>query len=369
MSIPLVDLKAQYRGLRAEMEPVLAEVLDQAHFIMGPNVKAFEQEFAAYCGARYAIGTGSGTDALIFAIQALGISAGDEVITTPHTFIASAECISLAGATPVFADIDPHTYAIDPDLIEAAITERTRAIVVVHLYGNPAPMDKIMSIAKKHGLAVVEDCAQAHGARFHGQRVGAIGDVACFSFYPGKNLGAYGDGGAVVTNRSDLADSVYRMRNHGRAPGAKYEHSEVGYCSRLDELQAAVLRVKLRHLDAWNQARRAHTQQYAELLQGADVVLPLETPGGEAVYHLFVVRVPNRDEVMSKLKAEGIECGVHYPLPLHLQPAYRGLGIGETTFPITEAACHEVLSLPMFPELTGDQISEVARILRRSIAR
>jgi dTDP-4-amino-4,6-dideoxygalactose transaminase len=367
LSIPLVDLKAQYRNLRAEMEPVLAEVLNQAHFIMGPNAQAFEQEFAAYCGARYAIGCGSGTDALIFAIQALGIGVGDEVITTPHTFIASAECISLAGATPVFVDIDPRTYSMDPNLIEEAITERTRAIVVVHLYGNPAPMDKIMAIAKKHGLVVVEDCAQAHGATFQGQRLGTFGDIACFSFYPGKNLGAYGDGGAVVTNRTDLADRVFRLRNHGRAPGAKYEHSEVGYCSRLDEVQAAVLRVKLRHLDAWNKARRAVARQFSELLQGADVILPMESQGGEAVYHLYVVRVRNREEVQAQLRAEGIECGVHYPVPLHLQPAYANLGYLPGKYPMAEVVSKEVLSLPIFPEITKEQIITIVTAVRRHV--
>lgn len=369
MAIPLVDLQAQYKSLQSEMAPVLADVLDKAHFIMGPNVKAFEQEFSLYCGARYTIGVGSGTDALLFALMALGISTGDEVITTPHTFIASAECISVAGATPVFVDIDPDTYAMDPTKIEAAITDRTRAIVVVHLYGNPAPMDQIMAIAKKHALAVVEDCAQAHGATFHGQRVGTIGDISCFSFYPGKNLGAYGDGGAVVTNRADLAERVYRLRNHGRVPGAKYEHSEVGFCSRLDELQAAVLRVKLRHLEEWNQARRAHAKQYAKLLGGTQVGLPQETPGGEAVYHLFVVRVNQRDSVQEQLKAAGIESGVHYPLPLHLQPAYQGLRIGEGAFPHAEAASREVLSLPMYAELKQEQLEMVVKALRLAACR
>ena len=359
--IPLVDLKAQYRNIKALVDAAIQDVIDRTDFILGQPVAPFEQAFASYCGVRYAIGVNSGTSALHLAFVVCGIEPGDEVITTPHTFIATTEMLSWMGARPVFVDIDPHTYNIDPAPIEAAITSRTKAILPVHLYGQPADMDPILDIARRHGLKVIEDAAQAHGALYNGKRVGSMGDVACFSFYPGKNLGAYGDAGAVVTNDEAAASRIRLLRNHGRQE--KYTHDLEGFNYRIETLQAAVLQVKLPHLDEWNALRRQHARRYRELLAGANLVLPHEPGHVEAVYHLFVVRVDDRDRVLEQLKAAGIGAGVHYPIPLHLQPACRYLGYHEGDFPNAEAAAREVLSLPMYPELTDEQIQVVSRTL------
>jgi dTDP-4-amino-4,6-dideoxygalactose transaminase len=362
--IPLVDLKAQYASIKSEVNAALQRVLDSTAFILGREVDDFERAFASYCEARHAIGVASGTAALHLALLACGVGPGDEVITTPHTFIATAEAISNTGARPVFVDIDPATYNLEPRLVEAAISPRTKAILPVHLYGNPADMDALLEIAHRHNLRIVEDAAQAHGARYKGRRVGTFGAVGCFSFYPGKNLGAYGDGGAVVTNDAEVAARVRMLRDHGRC--TKYEHESVGYGERLDALQAAILNVKLNHLDNWNDKRRAAAHRYRELLDGV-VALPQHANEAEPVYHLFVIRVPQRDRVLDRLKTAGIGAGVHYPVPLHRQPAYAHLGYEAGRFPRTEQAAAEVLSLPLYPEITEAQLTEVATALRTSL--
>ncbi len=365
MAIPLVDLKAQYRSIQDEIDAAIRRVVESTAFILGPEVSAFEEAFASYCEANYAVGVDSGTAALFLALKACGIGPGDEVITTPFTFMATAESISQAGARPVFVDIDPATYNLNPERIEAAITPRTRAIIPVHLYGQPAEMDEIRAIARAHRLWVIEDAAQAHGARYKGRRVGSLGDIACFSFYPSKNLGAYGDAGAVVTNDADLAARVRSLRDHGRS--SKYLHGELGWGLRLDALQAAILKAKLPHLDAWNAARRERARRYAELLADTAVVIPTALPHVEHVYHCYVVRTPRRDEVVKALQARGIGVGIHYPIPLHLQPAYKDLGYASGAFPISEQCSQEVLSLPMYPELTEQQQREVATAVREIV--
>ncbi len=360
--IPLVDLNAQYQSIKQAVNGAIHEVVESSGFILGKAVQNFEKEFAAYCGAAQAIGVGNGTDAITLALRALGVGPGDEVITTANTFIGTTEPIGLAGAKPVFCDIDPLTYNLDPDKLEQAITEKTRAVIAVHLYGQPAPIEAIKKITEPRGIALVEDAAQAHGAEYHGQRIGSLGHAACFSFYPGKNLGAYGDGGAVVTNSSELADRVRMLRNHGRHQ--KYEHEIEGVNSRLDELQAAILRVKLRHLDTWNGRRRHHAQQYTRQLAGLGVETPIEQPGVHSVYHLYVIRTPHRDALREFLGKQGISTGIHYPLPLHLQPAYRHLGHGIGDFPAAEAAAKEILSLPMYPEMTESDIDRICEGIR-----
>jgi dTDP-4-amino-4,6-dideoxygalactose transaminase len=364
MKIPLVDLKAQYAAIRTDVDAAIQRVLDSAGFILGAEVRQFEEQYAAYVQASDAVGVASGTAALEMALRACGVGAGDEVITTAHTFIATAEAISHVGAVPVFADIDPATYNLDPEAVEARITPRTRAIVAVHLYGLPAAMDELSDIARRHGIRLIEDAAQAHGAEYHGRRCGSIGDIACFSFYPGKNLGAYGDAGAVTANDADLIAEVRLLRDHGRT--TKYEHSVVGLAERLDSLQAAVLGAKLPHLEGWTEARRAHARSYREQLQGV-VICPEEPADVRHVYHLFVVRVDRRDDVLAHLAATGISAGVHYPVPLHLQPAYRSLGYAVGDLPHTERAASEVLSLPMYPELTQEQIRYVVEQVSRSV--
>ncbi|NLE75375.1 MAG: DegT/DnrJ/EryC1/StrS family aminotransferase [Chloroflexi bacterium] len=364
--IPLVDLKAQYVGIQNEIDEAIRRCIDRSSFILGPEVEAFEQEFAAFCGVQRAVGVDSGTAALHLALVILGVGAGDEVITTTHTFIATAEVISLVGATPVLVDIAPRTFNMDPALLEAAITPRTKAVIAVHLAGQPADMDAILTVAERYGLPVIEDAAQAHGAIYRGRPVGTMGDLACFSFYPGKNLGAYGDGGALVTDRSDYADKARLLRNHGRL--SKYEHLVTGYGYRLDALQAAILRAKLPHLAAWNEQRRGHAARYNALLADSGAVAPYEPPDVRSVYHLYMVRVPRRDDVAVLMKQAGIEVGVHYPIPLHRQPVYASLGYGEGSFPLAEAAAREVLSLPMYPELTEEQVARVAQALRQALA-
>jgi dTDP-4-amino-4,6-dideoxygalactose transaminase len=356
--IPLVDLQAQYAAIKGDVDAALARVLGHAGFILGAEVKAFEDAFAAYVGAQGAVGVASGTAALRLALAACGIGPGDEVITTAHTFMATAEAVSLAGATPVFVDVDPATFTLDPLKVEAAVTPRTKAILPVHLYGRPAAMGPLLEIAKARGLRVVEDAAQAHGAGIGGRRCGSIGDLACFSFYPGKNLGAYGDAGAVTGNDRLLLDRVRKLRDHGRS--SKYEHDEIGFAERLDALQAAVLAAKLPHLEAWTEARRRIARRYSELLAGLPLVLPSEPPDGRHVFHLYVVRSPKRGALLDHLKARGIGAGVHYPVPLHRQPAYLKLGSGRVSLPETERAAAEVLSLPLYPELDDVRVRAVA---------
>ncbi len=360
-TIPLVDLKAQYAALRTEIDAAIARVIANTSFILGPEVRAFEEAFASYCQARFAVGVSSGTAAIELTLRALGVGPGDEVITTPFTFIATAEAISATGATPVFADIQAATYNLDPATVEAAITPATRALLPVHLYGQPAGMPALAAIAQRHGLGLIEDAAQAHGAAIDGRRVGNLGDAACFSFYPGKNLGAYGDGGAVTTDDEALAARLRKLRDHGRV--SKYVHDELGYGHRLDALQAALLGAKLPHLDEANAARRRLATRYHELLVDADLALPVVPKGVNPVWHLYVVRTPRRDDLLASLKAQGIEAGVHYPLPLHLQPAYRGQGLGTGSFPVAEAAAQQVLSLPLFPEMTEEQQERVATVV------
>jgi dTDP-4-amino-4,6-dideoxygalactose transaminase len=362
--IPLVDLKAQYAALKPEIDAALQRVLDSAAFILGREVEEFERAFAAYCGTGHAIGVASGTAALHLALLACGLEPGHEVITTPFTFIATAEAIYHTGARPVFVDIDPRTYNLDPALVEAAIGPRTRAIVPVHLYGRPAGMDGLLEVARRHGLRVIEDAAQAHGARYRGRRVGTLGDAACFSFYPGKNLGAYGDGGMVTTNDPEIAGRLRMLRDHGRTD--KYAHRIIGYGERLDALQAAILQVKLGHLDAWNAERRRAAQRYRSLLAGSPVVLPLDAGDAESAYHLFVIRVYERDRVLKDLKAGGVGAGIHYPIPLHLQEACAHLGYRPGSFPHAELAANEVLSLPLYPEISQSQQEEVAAVVRAS---
>jgi len=329
---------------------------------MGPAIKEFESKFAEFCGIKHAIGVSSGTSALHLALWALDIGPGDEVITIPHTFIATAEAISMRGARVVFVDIDPATFTMDVSKLEAAITPRTKAVLPVHLHGHPTDMAPLMEIARKHGLAVIEDCAQAHGASFAGRPVGTIGDVGCFSFFPAKNLGAMGDAGAVTTNDDAIARKVAFLRNHGRE--GKYEHEMIGYNERMDNLQAAILNVKLPHLAEWNEARRACAAHYYRELADAGVVLPEVKPGCVHAYHLFVIRHPDRAGLQQFLKEKGIATGIHYPIPLHMQPAYACLGYREGDFPETERAAREILSLPMYPEMTPEMVGEVAAAVR-----
>ncbi len=357
-SVPLVDLKAQYASIKPEMDVAIQRVLSHCGFIMGPEVKAFEEAFAVYCGAEQAVGVASGTAALHLSLLACRLGPGDEVITTPFTFFASGEAISQTGARPVFVDIDPFTYNIDPAQIEAAITPRSKAIMPVHLYGQPAEMDPILNVAHRHDLLVIEDAAQAHGAEYRGRRAGSAGDLACFSFYPSKNLGCYGDGGMIVGSDPELLARVRKLRDHGRI--SKYEHDELGWGYRLDALQAAILGVKLRHLDDWNEARRAHAERYNELFADTEVIRPSVLDHVKHIYHCYVIRTPRRDELVEHLKAEGIGVVIHYPLPLHLQPAYKDLGHQLGDFPVSELCAEEVVSLPMYPELTDEQQQRVA---------
>jgi dTDP-4-amino-4,6-dideoxygalactose transaminase len=358
MRVPYFDLKAQYRAIRDEVLPALDRVCDNAAFILGEEVAAFESEFAAYCEVKHCVALNSGTSALHLSLLGVGVGEGDEVITTPNTFIATAEAISYVGARPVFVDIDAATANLDPGLIEAAITARTRAIVPVHLYGRPADMDAILAIAERHGIAVIEDACQAHGARSRGRRVGSIGQAAAFSFYPGKNLGAYGEGGALTTNDDRLAQLARTLRAHGEP--TRYFHDVVGYNYRMDGFQGAVLRIKLRHLEAWSARRLAIAQRYRQRLAGARVTLPVDDARDAGVYHLFVVYIDDRDAVRAALQERGVETAVHYPRPIHLQRAYATLGYTVGSLPQAEHACTRVLSLPLFPEMTDEQVDYVA---------
>ncbi|HET9095594.1 MAG TPA: DegT/DnrJ/EryC1/StrS family aminotransferase [Candidatus Baltobacteraceae bacterium] len=355
--IPICDLKEQYRTLREQMLRAVDDVFSSGHFINGPNVKALEAEAAAYLGAAHAVALNSGTDALHLALRALDIGPGDEVITTPFTFVATTEAIGIVGATPVFVDIDPRTYNLDVRQIEAAITPRTRAILPVHLYGCPAPMDEILAIAQRRNLAVVEDCAQSIGAKTADRFTGVLGTFGCFSFFPSKNLGAYGDGGMLVTNDQALADRARSLRGHGGR--VKYYHEELGVNSRLDEVQAAILRVKLPHLESWIANRRAAAGRYTAAFAASDLQVPVEPADDRHVYHQYTLRVPDRDRVQRDLKAAGVESMIYYPVPLHLQKVHEALGLREGAFPQAERASREVLSIPMYPELTPELQQQV----------
>jgi len=349
--------------MRGELETAIREVMDSNAFAGGPFVAKFEQDFATYCGVADAIGVGNGTDALWLSMLALGIGAGDEVITVPMTFMATAEAISYSGAKPVFVDIDERTYTLDPDLLERAISPRTKAIIPVHLFGQAADMDAILEIARRRGLPVIEDACQAHGAEYRGRKAGSIGTAGCFSFYPGKNLGALGEAGAVVTNNEELRNKIQMLRDHGQAK--KYHHALIGWNARMDGIQGAALRVKLKHLDRANQARRANARFYDQhLAEVEEVILPTEAEYARHVYHLYVVRVQDRERVLQAMANRGIACGIHYPIPVHLQEAYRFLGHRKGSFPVAERCAEEFLSLPMYPELTTTQLGAVVHELK-----
>jgi dTDP-4-amino-4,6-dideoxygalactose transaminase len=365
MKVPVLDLKAEYAQLRDEILPALDRVCQSSSFVLGAEVEAFEREFADFCGTKHCVALSNGTAALHLGLLALGVQADDEVISTPNTFLATAEAITYCGAVPVFVDIDPATGNLDPKLIERAITPRTRAILPVHLYGRPADMDPIREIAARHNLRVLEDAAQAHGARYRGRRAGALADAGIFSFYPTKNLGAYGEGGALTTDDDRIAKFARAARNHGQT--ARYEHEFVGYNYRMQGFQGAVLRIKLRHLYAWTARRQEIAREYRRLLAGARVEMPVDDPRDECVYHQFAIYVSNRNAVIAQLSARGIETVVHYPRPIHLQPAYSSLGCPPGTFPRVELACERVLSLPLHPGLTKEQIEYVARAVREVV--
>jgi dTDP-4-amino-4,6-dideoxygalactose transaminase len=360
--VKFVDLARQYHAIKTEVDSAIAGVLERTDFILGNDVQRFEEEFAQYCEAGYAVGVDNGTSALELALRALDIGPGDEVLVPVNSFMASASAVSFTGATPMFVDMDPATYNIDVQQLEQRITPRTRAIMSVHLYGQPAEMDAIMGLAERRNLYVVEDACQGHGARYRGRRVGGIGHVAAFSFYPGKNLGAYGDGGAVVTNDRAVADRIKVLRNCGQRE--KYNHVALSYNRRLDTLQAAVLRVKLRYLDQWNTARRKWAAAYDLLLTDTGVVTPKTLPHVEPVYHLYVIQAPERAKLQAHLNGQGFATGIHYPVPMHLQPAYQPLRHREGDFPVAEKAASQLLSLPMFAELHTEEVEAVAACIR-----
>ena len=360
--IPIFDSKRQYQQIGTDIEKAVCEVLRSGSYILGNNTKALEEELAEYTGAKYAIGLNSGTDALHLALRALDIGAGDEVITTAFTFVATTEAIGIVGAKPVFADINPDTFNIDPAKIEAAITPKTKAIIPVHLYGQPCDMDAIMDIAKRYDLYVIEDACQAMGAEYKGKKVGSIGDIGCFSFYPTKNLGTMGDGGLITTNAAHLKDRIIALRNHGGA--VRYHHDEIGVNSRLDEIQSAILRVKLPHLDSWNKLRREKAAYYNELFSTcSDIITPVELDNTYCIYHQYTVKVPNRDEIFEKMREAGIGTMLYYPIPLHLQKVHEYLGVGKGSLPHTEKNTDIVMSLPMFPELTKEEQETIASTL------
>lgn len=356
--IPFVDLKAQYLNIKEEIDEAISRVVETTQFILGDEVEAFEEEFARYCESRYSLGVNSGTSALHLALLAAGVEAGDEVLTVPFTFAATAAAIRYTGARPLFIDVDPRSRLMDPTKIEEAITPRTKAILPVHLYGQCVDMTPVIEIARRHNIVVIEDAAQAHGAYYKGYRAGSLGDMACFSFYPGKNLGAYGEGGAVVTSNAKYAGKIKALRDHGQT--RKYLHEMVGYNYRLEGIQGAVLRVKLRYLDVWNEARRNHAAEYRNLLADSGVGLLEEMNYGNMVYHIFPVFTHQRDQLQEHLKNSGVSTGIHYPIALHLQPAYRDLGYKEGDFPHSERASAETLSLPMYAELSSDAVRQVA---------
>jgi len=365
MKVPFVDLSAIHQPLHQEFKAAFERVLEQNSFIMGPEIKKFEDAFAAYLDVEHCITTNNGTTALHLVLAALGIGPGDEVITVPNTFIATAEAVSGVGATPVFVDVDPVSFTMDPALVERAITPRTKAILPVHLYGQCADLDALLQIADQHKLFLIEDACQAHGSEYQGRKAGTIGLAGCFSFYPGKNLGALGEGGAVVTNDTALAQKLRMLRDHGSL--RKYEHSLPGFNFRLEGLQGALLAIKLPHLDQWNGERRKIAALYNEKLRDANVVLPVEMPYGKHVYHLYIVQIENRDEVKQNLAERGIDTGLHYPVPLHLQEAYQQLGYKKGDFPVSERLSQHILSLPMYPGLSIEAVERVVQVLAESV--
>lgn len=364
-NVPMNDLRAQYEQIRPGIDAALAEVLANCSFILGPSVSAFEKAYAAYCGTDHCVGVSNGTDALVLALRVAGVGEGDEVITTPHTFGATAEAICQLGARPVFVDIEDAYFTLDITQVESRITERTRAIVPVHIYGHMADMAPLLEIAQRRGLVVVEDAAQAQGARYRGNVAGSMGLAGCFSFYPGKNLGAYGDAGGIVTSSEEVARGVRGLRNHGQDTGKKFYYNDLGYNHRMDGFQGAVLGVKLPHLDAWNDRRRAIADRYRAGLAGvAQVRVPTEADWAHHVYHLFVVRVPDRTALAAALKEKGVQTAVQYPIPLHLTPAYAGFGAGAGDLPVCERACEEIISLPIYPDLDDDGVDYVVEQVR-----
>ena len=365
IKVPFLDLRAHHDAQMPEFLAAIREVIESCAFAGGPYVARFEEEFAAYCGTHYAAGVGNGTDALWLALLALGVGPGDEVITVPSTFMATAEAITYCGARPVFVDVDEATCTMDPELLESAITSRTKAIIPVHLFGQMADMDRILAIAQTHGIPVVEDACQAHGATYRGQTAGSMGVAGCFSFYPGKNLGAFGEAGATISNDPELYRKICVLRDHGQSK--KYYHIMVGWNGRMDGIQAAVLRIKLRNLRSATELRRQHAAQYDRELEGIEEVLrPREAPGRTHVYHIYPIRVSRRDEFIQELTSAGVGTGIHYPVPVHLQECYAGLGYGDGSFPVAERCAREFVSLPMFPELTSDQVSYVVRAVKNA---
>jgi dTDP-4-amino-4,6-dideoxygalactose transaminase len=362
--IPYCDLRAQYKSIKPEIDQAVSRVLESAEFVLGSEVEAFEQEFATYVGANHAVAMNSGTSALHLALLAAGVGPGTEVITVPFTFVATVAAIVYTGATPVFVDVTPDSLTMDPAQVEAAITPRTRAILPVHLYGQPADLDPLLAIARRHGLRLIEDACQAHGAEYKGCKVGPLGDAGCFSFYPGKNLGAYGEGGLAVTNDPELARKMRMLRDWGQEQ--RYHHVMKGFNYRMEGLQGSILRVKLRHLERWTELRRAHAAAYLDTLGRSGVATPVEKPYSRHVYHVFAIRVPERESLQRQLKANGVQSGIHYPVPVHLQPAYADLGYLRGQFPESERAADEVLSLPMYPEMTRTQIDEVCGVLQEA---
>ncbi|KJR45698.1 UDP-4-amino-4-deoxy-L-arabinose--oxoglutarate aminotransferase [Desulfosporosinus sp. I2] len=362
MSIPLLDLKAQYLTIKEEIDQAILDVLDSSVYILGPQMKALEKEIAAYCGTQEAVAVANGTDALVLTLKAFGIGPGDEVITTPFTFFASAETIAQVGATPVFVDIDPITLNMDLTQLEDKITSKTKAIIPVHIFGQMLDVERVMEIAARHDLKVIEDAAQAIGAEYRGKKAGSIGHAATFSFFPTKNLGAYGDAGMIVTNDKDLASQLRMLRFHGCK--TKYYHEEIGYNSRLDEIQAAILRVKLRYLDGWNQGRREKAKLYDELLSNTGIQIPGRDPQALPIYHLYVLRTEERSALMERLKSGGVANAIYYPVPLHLQKAFQALGYKMGDFPVTEKACEQALAIPCYPELSLEQQHQIANIIK-----
>lgn len=364
MQIPLVDLQVQFQGIKTEVMGAIEDVLETMQLFLGPQSQAFESEFAAYCGSKYGISISNGTDALILALRACDIGPDDEVITVANTFIATVEAITQVGATPVFVDVDPETYTMDWRYLEQVLTSRTRAIIPVHLYGYPTEMQPVLSFARKHGLRVIEDASQAHGATYNGQCVGSMGDIGCFSLYCSKNLGAYGEAGICVTNDLRLAERLQMLRDHGSRE--RYRHEVMGVNARMDEIQAAILRVKLKYLDQWNASRQAHAQVYTDQLQDLVETVPVVRVGNTHVYYVYVVQVPERDQLRKYLHQEGIATGIHYPVPLHLQPACIPYGYQPNQLPISERVAQHIVSLPMYPELTDQQLQAVVSAIKKA---
>lgn len=364
MNVPFVDLKSQYQSIKPEIQAAINAVLDRGDYILGQDVKLFEEEFSAICEVKHTIACSNGTDALVMALQACGIGSGDEVITVANTWVSTVFAITTVGAKPVFADIDPDTHLIDLDSIRASLSNKTKAILPVHLYGQACDMTSIMQIAKEKNLKVIEDACQAHLSEWKGQKVGSFGDAAAFSFYPGKNLGAYGDAGCVTTNDPQVADRIRLLQNMGQK--TKHHHECIGLNMRMDTLQAAILRVKLKHLEQWTNARRTATSRYHELLEGSSVKIVRENPNAKHVYHLFVVECDNRDEIVSELQSQGVGAQIHYPTPIHLQPCYQSLGLPEESLLVTKKVVSRILSLPIYPEITEHQQKSVVSAVNNS---